>query len=145
MKRIMFIGKSGCGKTTLIQSLQKLPQEYKKTQTVETVGTAIDTPGEYMERKNLFFALTVTAMDAEQILFVIDCTDDMTTFMPGMNGFFCCPVAGAVTKIDCAASRQSIENAKDQLSVAGAGKIFCVSSVTGEGMDALRRYLLQPV
>jgi len=139
----MLVGKTGSGKTSLMQALLKLPQEYKKTQTIEAIGTIIDTPGEYMDRKNLFYALAVTALDAEEILLVVDCTDDMNTFMPNMNCIFNCPITGIVTKTDCAKNDQSISDAKELLCAAGVERIFYVSSVTGKGIDGLNRYLLQ--
>ena len=36
--RLMMIGKTGCGKTTLCQRLNDEPLRYKKTQAVELVG-----------------------------------------------------------------------------------------------------------
>ena len=45
MSRVIFIGKTGCGKTTLCQKLNELEIKYKKTQAVELYDNAIDTPG----------------------------------------------------------------------------------------------------
>lgn len=47
MKRLMFIGPSQCGKTSLTQSLRGEALHYKKTQAIEWSPMAIDTPGEY--------------------------------------------------------------------------------------------------
>ena len=58
MKKIVLIGKSGCGKTTLCQRIFKEELEYKKTQSVEVVGgSAIDTPGEYMATLTVITAI----------------------------------------------------------------------------------------
>ena len=60
MKRVILIGRSMAGKTTLCQYISRQDLKYNKTQTVEVVnGTMIDTPGEYLERTNLRGALTV--------------------------------------------------------------------------------------
>ena len=57
--------------------------EYRKTQTVEILGDAIDTPGEYVENRALMRGLTVTAVDADAVLFLQDCTDPECRFSPG--------------------------------------------------------------
>ncbi len=49
MKRLMFIGPSQCGKTSLTQSLRGEALHYKKTRAIEWSPMAIDTPGEYGE------------------------------------------------------------------------------------------------
>ena len=50
------------------------------------------------------------------------------------------PVAGIVTKTDIATKKQ-VEDAKELLTLAGAQPVFCVSAVTGEGMEALKKFL----
>lgn len=57
MKRLMFIGPSQCGKTSLTQSLRGEALHYKKTQAIEWSPMAIDTPGEYLENRCLYSAL----------------------------------------------------------------------------------------
>ena len=46
MKRVMMMGRVSCGKTTLCQYLLGQELRYHKTQTVQILGDAIDTPGE---------------------------------------------------------------------------------------------------
>ncbi len=53
MKKTILIGVSGCGKTTLVQRLNDEELKYKKTQMVEHHLNFIDTPGEYLERRNM--------------------------------------------------------------------------------------------
>ena len=67
-KRIILIGRSMAGKTTLCQYIRHEDLKYHKTQTVQVInGNMIDTPGEYLERTYLRGALTVTAVDADVI------------------------------------------------------------------------------
>ena len=49
--KIMLIGPSAAGKTTLIQRLIDEEIKYDKTQAVEYIGNFIDTPGEYMQQR----------------------------------------------------------------------------------------------
>ena len=47
MKKIILIGRSECGKTTLTQALKGEKIHYHKTQYVNRFDVIIDTPGEY--------------------------------------------------------------------------------------------------
>ena len=50
-KRIILIGHSAAGKTTLCQYFSHQALQYHKTQTVQIINqNMIDTPGEYIER-----------------------------------------------------------------------------------------------
>lgn len=140
MKKIMLVGSSTCGKTTLLQRLNGLEIDYKKTQAIEVVNTTIDTPGEYLENRNLYKALIVTATDADMILFLQDATDERFRFSPGHALLFNIPVVGVVSKIDIA-QKQQICDAKDLLELAGCEKIFFTSAVTGKGCKELLDFL----
>lgn len=50
MKRLMLIGPSQCGKTSLTQVLRGETLRYQKTQAIVWTPAAIDTPGEYLEK-----------------------------------------------------------------------------------------------
>ena len=143
MKKILLVGSVSCGKTTLCQRLNGLVQDYKKTQAIEVVGKTIDTPGEYLERRSLFSALMVTSAEADEVLFLLDPTQDRYLYSPGLAAAFPVPVAGVVTKIDLATPRQ-LAYGLELLELAGAKPIFSVSSVTGEGMEALVAHLGGP-
>ena len=49
MKKIILIGRSECGKTTLTQALKGEKIHYHKTQYVNRFDVIIDTPGEYIQ------------------------------------------------------------------------------------------------
>ena len=140
MKKLMLMGSTGCGKTTLCQRLAGLALTYKKTQAIEIVGTSIDTPGEYLESKGMFKALIVTAVEADVILFLQDATDERFRYSPGQTAAFSAPVIGVVTKTDLATPRQ-VAQASELLRLAGAGRVFCVSAQTGTGLKELLDFL----
>lgn len=141
MKRIMLAGTVACGKTTLCQRLNGLEQTYKKTQSLEVVGTTIDTPGEYLEHRAFLRGLVVTAAsEADLVLFLQDATQERFMYSPGMAGMFPVPVAGIVTKADLATQRQ-LSDAREMLELTGADPIFTISSVTEEGMEPLLAFL----
>ena len=125
-KRIILIGRSTAGKTTLCQRINNEELRYYKTQTVQVINqNMIDTPGEYLERRGFRGALVVTSADADIILMVQDATE---------GGTMSC--VGVVTKADLA-SEEQIERAKQYLKDAGAGELYVTSAVTGDGVNKL--------
>ena len=53
MKKIILVGRSEAGKTTLTQALKGENIRYEKTQYVNRFDVIIDTPGEYIQAKEL--------------------------------------------------------------------------------------------
>ena len=135
--RIILIGRSTAGKTTLCQRIAKEELNYHKTQTVQIRNeTMIDTPGEYLERRYFRGALMVTAADADIIVLVQDATEPGSMFPPAYSSTFAKPCVGVVTKADLATPEQ-LARAQKYLNITGAEEIFTISSVTGEGVDGL--------
>lgn len=136
-RRIILIGKSTAGKTTLCQCINHEELKYHKTQTVQVINkNMIDTPGEYLERTGYRGALIVTSTEADIIVLVQDATEAGTMFPPMFNSMFAKPCVGVVTKADLA-SKEQVERAKKYLKMAGAGSLYVTSAVTGEGVDEL--------
>ncbi len=141
MKKVILIGRSGCGKTSLLQRMNGEEIKYKKTQSIEISGHLIDTPGEYLEHKRMFRSLIVTSTEADMALLIHAADDDESTFFPGMSGILCMPIVGVITKID-KSSPAEIRQAEELLQMTGAEKVFAVSAFTGEGIEVLREYFL---
>ena len=140
-RKVILIGRSMAGKTTLCQYINNEDLKYHKTQTVQVInGSMIDTPGEYLERTYLRGALTVTATDADLIILVQQANEDGTMFPPGYSSTFAKPCVGVVTKSDLANEKQ-IEDAKKYLNNAGASKVFVTSSYEGTGFEDLLKFL----
>ena len=115
--RLMLVGKTGVGKTTLTQRLNEERLEYKKTQMVDYVGEVIDTPGEYIENRNYYRALSVVAIDAQIIGLVQSSLDEISVFPPNFSSMFLNKkVIGIVTKVDLSSDT---EIAKNFLELAG--------------------------
>ena len=141
MRKIIFAGSTGSGKTTLCQHLHGQEMVYKKTQAVEHFEQAIDTPGECLENRYLYKMLLVSSVDADVIGLVQDCTKEESYFPPGFATMFTKPVIGIVTKVEMAHSDEVIVKARDHLQAAGAERIFEVSSKENIGMEELQAYL----
>ena len=137
--RIILIGPTMSGKTTLAQKITDRDLLKHKTQSLKLIDNFIfDTPGEYLEMVSYRGALSVTSADADIIVFVQSAIDESTALPPSYAALFCKPVFGVVTKADVASESQ-IKKAIEQLKMAGAQKTFVVSSVTGKGIDYFKK------
>lgn len=141
MKKVIFIGKSGCGKTSLCQRLQGEEIRYKKTQSIDLYVDSIDTPGEYLENRNYYSALITTAAEANIIALVQECGDTISMMPPGFAGTFGREVIGIITKTDIGECEDSIDIIEEQLRVAGVSRVFKVSAYSTEGIEELKRYV----
>ena len=132
-RRVIFIGASMAGKTTLTQAMMREELRYRKTQTLDIVGGfIIDTPGEYLERGGM--------RGARLIVFLQSASAAQSFFPPSFASMFGKPVAGVVTKADIA-SPEEIAEAKIRLTRAGVGRIFVTSAYTGEGIQEFVEFI----
>ena len=67
MRKIILIGRSGAGKTTLTQALKGEEIHYHKTQYVNYSSCIIDTPGEYAQTHELGYALALYSYEADVV------------------------------------------------------------------------------
>ncbi|MCA5013498.1 MULTISPECIES: EutP/PduV family microcompartment system protein [unclassified Enterococcus] len=140
MKKAIFIGSVGCGKTTLSQKLKGEELAYNKTQAIEFHDQIIDTPGEFIQHRNYYSALLTTAVEAELIVLMASAVEKRQTFSPLFASSFAKPCIGIITKIDLA-TEEDLKQTKRQLELAGAKKIFMISAVEDQGIDELLAYL----
>lgn len=140
LKKAIFIGSVGCGKTTLSQKLKGEKIYYNKTQAIEFHDQIIDTPGEFIQHRNYYSALVTTAAEAQLIVLMASAVERKQTFSPLFASAFAKPCIGIITKIDLASSEE-IQQTKRQLELAGAKKIFLISATENKGLDELVTFL----
>ncbi len=139
MKKTIFIGRSGAGKTTLIEALRGEELVYRKTQAISYDSDFMDTPGEYAEGKDLGGALAVYSYESDVVALIIDATDGYSIFPPACAAVANRPVIGVVTKCDERDARAEL--AADWLRLSGCERIFFTSSRKKQGIDELLSYL----
>lgn len=139
MKKVMLVGRSGAGKTTLTQAMKGKDITYHKTQYINHYDVIIDTPGEYAENKNLARALIIYSYEAEVVALLMSAVEDYSLYSPNLVSMATRDVVGIVTKIDRPEAR--VDLAAMWLELAGCKKIFYVNSVSGEGVGDILNYL----
>ncbi len=135
MYKMILLGKSGAGKTTLIQALKSDKINYRKTQTVEYYSNFIDTPGEFVQNRIRYNALISLSYDASIVALVQDSTDPDCFFTTGFGNMFNKRVIGIVTK--CNARDADVAHSVEHLLDVGAKEIFVCDSVDGDGIEGI--------
>ena len=123
MRKIIFIGRSEAGKTSLTQAMKGEHITYHKTQYVNNYDVIIDTPGEYAETKTLGGALAVYSYEADVVGLLLSAIEPYSLYPPNVTTLCNREVIGIVTRL------------------AGCEKIFRISSYTGEGVPELLEFL----
>jgi ethanolamine utilization protein EutP len=139
MKKLILIGRSESGKTTLMQALKGEDIHYEKTQYVYNGGIWIDTPGEYLQSKHLGGALAVYSYEADVVGLLISATEPFSLIPPNVVSMCTREVIGIITKIDHPDA--NIALAERWLDLAGCKKIFHVDSTNSVGVDKILEYL----
>lgn len=138
---MMVVGKTGCGKTTLIQALRGASLEYRKTQALNYQQDYIDTPGEFIEHRRFFSSLQATSASCRYVVLVQSASQNRSLFPPGFASLFYRPVIGVVTK--CDREDADLQGAITHLQRAGARRIVPTSAYLNEGIDELDRLLYE--
>ncbi|MBO5364835.1 MAG: ethanolamine utilization protein EutP [Clostridia bacterium] len=141
MKKLILMGRSEAGKTTLTQVLRGEDIRYDKTQYIKFENTLIDTPGEYAQTHHLGRALALYSYEADMVGLLISATEEYSLFPPCVTCMVNREVIGIVTKAEQEGANPA--RAENWLRLSGCNKVFIVDSVTGFGINELITYLNQ--
>ena len=137
--KVMLIGRTGCGKTTLAQILNDEVIEYRKTQMILYEGEIIDTPGEYLENRNYYRALSVASGDVDIIFMLQSAEDKESLYPPNFTEMFHGKtIYGIITKTDL---NSNIERASKFLKYSGVEKIYAINSSEKVNIKEIRELL----
>lgn len=134
MRKIILIGRSEAGKTTLTQALKGDTIQYHKTQYVNVFDVIIDTPGEYAESKNLGGALAVYSYEADVVGLLLSAIEPYSLYPPAVHGPCNREVIGIVTKIDHRLA--NVKQAEEWLKLAGCQKIFSSAPIPAKAFPS---------
>ena len=82
MKKIILVGRSECGKTTLTQALKGEKIHYHKTQYVNNFDVIVDTPGEYAQTQGLGHALALYTYESDVVGLLVSAIEPYCLFPP---------------------------------------------------------------
>lgn len=139
MRKLILMGRSGAGKTTLTQALRGEEIHYYKTQDVHHYDSVIDTPGEYAQSHRLGKALALYTYEADVVGILVASNEPYSLFPPNVTAQANRECIGIVTKID--QPNANVPQADRWLEIAGCKKIFHVNSVDGTGVPEILDYL----
>lgn len=141
MKKLILMGRSESGKTTLSQVLRGEDISYDKTQYINFENCLIDTPGEYAQTQHLGRALALYSYEADIVGLLIAATEPYSLFPPCITCMVNREVIGIVTKSEQEGANP--ERAENWLRLSGCKRVFRIDSVTGYGINELIEYLNQ--
>lgn len=139
MKKLILMGRSQAGKTTLTQALRGEEIRYYKTQYVKHYESVIDTPGEYAQSHRLGKALALYTYEADVVGILVAANEPYSLFPPNVTCQANRDCIGIVTKIDL--PEANIPLADRWLQIAGCKTIFHVNSKAGTGVSEILAYL----
>lgn len=137
MKKLILIGRSGVGKTTLTQALKGEKTHYQKTQYIDYGDFLIDTPGEYAENHDLGAALCLYAYEADIVALLIAADEQYSLFPPNITCMVNREVIGIVTKCN----KADPSRAENWLRISGCETVYKVDSKTREGINQVLEHL----
>ncbi len=141
-KRIMVIGPSRCGKTTLVNALNNYDGPLKRTPDLIYGKNTIDVPSAYLENAWMYKHIIAAAQDASHVLILINQSNCTEIYSHGFAKSFRCPVIGVITKCDLIPEKE--EKCSQQLKNIGVSEpYFNISFKVGTGIDALKKYLFE--
>lgn len=139
MKKIILVGRSETGKTTLTQALKGETIQYHKTQYINNFDVIIDTPGEYAQTAGLGRALALYTYEADVVGLLLSSTEPYSLYPPCVTSSANRECIGIVTKVNH--PKGNVQRAEKWLRLAGCKKIFFVDSKKGQGIPEILEYL----
>lgn len=141
-KRVMVIGPTGCGKTTLVNALNDHDGPIRKTQNIIYKDKTMDVPGAYIENAWMYKHLIAAAQEASHVLILVDQSRNDDVYSPGFAKVFRCPVIGVIAKCDLSAENEAL--AIQKLKKLGIAEPYFKISVSDRtGIKELKEYLFK--
>jgi len=141
-KRIIVVGPKGCGKTTLVNSINAYDGPLRRTQDTIYGKYTIDVPSAFIENAWMYKHLIALSQDAWCALILVDQSRLTEVYSHGFAKALYCPTIGVISKADLNPENRMF--CLKQLEMIGAGKpYFEISVPNGIGIDELKRYLVE--
>lgn len=141
-KRIMVVGPSRCGKTTVVNKFNDYEGPLRRTPDMIYGDKTIDVPGAYIENGWMYKHVIAASQDAAKVLILVDQSNPNEVYSPGFAKSFRCPVIGVITKCDL--NPENEERCIKQLKETGVKEpYFHISFEKETGFEALKSYVFE--
>lgn len=141
-KRVMVMGPTNCGKTTLVNALNDFKGPLRKTPDMIYGPKTIDVPASYIENAWMYKHVIAAAQDASHVLILVDQSRPIEVYSPGLAKIFHCPVVGIISKCDLKPENEEV--CIKQLNRMGVTEpYFKVSIPNGIGLEPLQKVLFK--
>lgn len=141
-KRVMVIGPSRSGKTTIVNKLNNYNGPLRRIPDLIYGKNTIDVPSSYIENPWMYKHVIAIAQDASCVLVLVDRSNCDEVYSHGFAKAFRCPVIGVITKCDLA--KENEEKCIKQLKNIGIKEpYFHISFPLEKGFKELHSYLLE--
>ncbi len=139
MRKLILMGRSEAGKTTLTQALRGEEIRYCKTQCVHHYESVIDTPGEYAQSHRLGKALALYTWEEDVVGILVAADEPYSLFPPNVVSQANRECIRIVPKIVLPNANMPL--ADRWLEIVGCKRSFHVHSKEGVGVPAILAYL----
>ncbi len=95
-KRIMVIGPSKCGKTTLVNALNDYDGPLRRTPDLIYGKNTIDVPGSYIENAWMYKHIIAAAQDASCVLILVDQSNCTEIYSHGLQNLLAAQSLGGL-------------------------------------------------
>lgn len=140
-KRIMVVGPSRSGKTTIVNYLNNHNGPLRRTADVIYGKNTMDIPSSYIENTGMYKHIIALAQDASKIVIILDYENPKEVYSDGFGLLFNNEVIGVINKVDN--NLNNLEKCKKQLKRIGVKEpYFLISKDDEVGIKKLKEYLL---
>lgn len=141
-KRIMVVGPSRSGKTTIVNYLNDYNGPLKRTADVIYGENTMDIPSSYIENAWMYKHIIALAQDAKKIVFVLDSKNPKEVIGYGFSKLFNIEVIGVINKAD--SNYENIDKCKQSLKRIGIVEpYFLIRENSEVDIKKLKEYLLK--
>lgn len=141
-KRIMVVGPSRSGKTTIVNYLNDYNGPLKRTADVIYGENTMDIPSSYIENAWMYKHIIALAQDAKKIVFVLDSKNPKEVIGDGFSKLFNIEVIGVINKAD--SNYENIDKCKQSLKRIGIVEpYFLIRKNSEVDIKKLKEYLLK--
>lgn len=140
-RKIMIVGPTQSGKSTLANMLNGEDKPLRRTQDTVFGKEAIDVPASYIENRTYKHLIALAQNSADCVVLIVNQDKPTAEYSPGFSRVFTCPVIGVISK--AGRNMQNREYCKNQLRRSGINPPYFLIDERGGQIEELKEYIRQ--